>query len=379
MAVRTTGTVVATGTARTVRHRRTLAGTAAAAALTALTLAAPHHAAAAPAPSPTAAAAGATASANHNAAEFWTLDRMAAAEPVKLPELSLDELKEAAADLTGSSTAPPISAKPTLPKETAAGGKSSPAVGPMAVNDAQRWLRQGSMPARTTGKLYFVTDNGGLGSCSASVITAANKNTVWTAGHCIHPGGTGAGGYYDVDRMAFVPDHDDGAEPYGRWDVTYVNTTVGWQDEEDFENDVAAIEVVPRSAALQDTVGSQGYRFGYGQDFSDATVLGYPAAGNGRDFPDDQLFYCQDNTEDASIWGWDERLQIVCDMGAGASGGPWLDDLDTTTGGGYIVGSSSHNYDPDPNDDDNGWPDQHLYSSNHGDGAINVYNDVSNH
>ncbi|MCF3172234.1 hypothetical protein IPZ61_02660 [Streptomyces sioyaensis] len=327
---------------------------------------------------PSAAAGGATASAEADAASYWTPERRAAAKATPLPGLSAREIQRVIRESATSSRLGRLSAPPTAPANKAATRGGSKAGG--AVNKARPWGKAGKQPALTTGRLFYRLPDGSGHTCSASVIHASNKNTLWTAGHCVHPGGGGDGKFYDPDYMTFAPDDDGGRAPHGLWEAAYINTTKGWADDRDFAQDVAGVEVRPQSdrGDIQEFTGSQGYHFGYGQDFSDVTFLGYPAAGNGRSFPGDRLTYCRDNTEDASGWWWDERLQMVCDMGQGSSGGPWIDDLNGD-GQGYIVGAMSHVYDPDPNDPDNAWSDSHGFSSNHGDGAINVYEDVANH
>ncbi|MFG2501061.1 trypsin-like serine peptidase [Streptomyces sp. NPDC048441] len=328
------------------------------------------------------ASSGSSRSSGKDASAYWTSERMAKATSVPLPKLSAEQSARVQDDAAKAATEQlaPQSAPPTAPKTRSASSAPGGDLSAMSLNKAERWGKAGSAPALTTGRLFFVNNNGADMQCTASVITADNHNTLWTAGHCVHPGGDGADAYYDVNRMAFAPDDDGGAAPHGLWEATYTNTTKGWQDDEDFQSDLAAVEVTPQTANgnLQDFTGAQGYRFGHGQDFSDVTFLGYPAAGNGRSFPGDELYYCQGDTEDASVWFWDERLQMVCDMGQGSSGGPWLDDMNSG-GGGYIVGAMSHIDDNDPNVPDDQWDDDHGWSSNHGDGAINVYNDVSKH
>ncbi|WP_432000900.1 trypsin-like serine peptidase [Streptomyces sioyaensis] len=296
--------------------------------------------------------------------------RRSQGDPAARPECPGDPARHQ--EENASSRLGRLSAPPTAPANKAATRGDSKAGA--AVNKARPWGRAGKQPALTTGRLFYRLPDGSGHTCSASVIHASNKNTLWTAGHCVHPGGGGDGKFYDPDYMTFAPDDDGGRAPHGLWEAAYVNTTKGWADDGDFAQDVAAVEVRPQSdrGNIQEFAGSQGYHFGYGQDFSNVTFLGYPAAGNGRSFPGDQLTYCRDNTEDASGWWWDERLQMVCDMGQGSSGGPWIDDLNGD-GLGYIVGAMSHVYDPDTNDPDNAWSDPHGFSSNHGDGAINIF------
>ena len=60
---------------------------------------------------------------------------------------------------------------------------------------------------------------------------------------------------------------------------------------------------------------------------------------------------------------------IHCDMGHGASGGPWLDQFQSARGWGYLVGDVSRHY--DDNSDVEVGPVL-------GDAAINIYNDETN-
>ncbi len=294
--------------------------------------------------------------------EFWTDERIRSAKPVPLPVRSSPRDGQRASVLSaqsGEGSAPD-------------GGSGDTGSSLAAVEQAQRWNRQGSNPARTFGRILFSTANGGTGACSGSIITAGNSNTVWTAGHCIHPGGTGAGNYYQ--NFIFIPDNDNGAEPWGRWYYKWANTTVGWQDDQDYDLDIAAIAFWPsgQRGNLQTTLGSQGYRFGFGEDFANVHEFGYPADGYNRtDFTGLNLWYCQGEVEGESIFN--DTMEAQCDMGRGASGGPWVEDLQTSRGWGYIIGSSSHR----DGDENGNFINNSLYAAESGDGAINVYNDVS--
>ncbi|MEV0676106.1 hypothetical protein AB0I60_06230 [Actinosynnema sp. NPDC050436] len=294
--------------------------------------------------------------------EYWTEDRLRAATEIPVPTR---------ADSTTAREAAPvdrlagISAAGSTPQgATASGG---PDVGVTAVEQAQRWNRQGQSPAVTLGKLYSTG-----GSCTASIITAGNRNTVWTAGHCIHRGGGGAGNYYR--NFLFVPDADNGREPHGRWAFKYANTTSGWANNADLDFDVAAIAFWPQAQRgnLADRFGAQGYRFGFGRDFPNVHTFGFPSDGYRRaDFDGRNLWYCQGAARTAGPS--DDRMVIGCDMGRGSGGGPFIDDLQPTRGWGFIVGNNSHR-DVDVNGN---YLNNNLYSAYHGDAAINVYNDVS--
>lgn len=295
-------------------------------------------------------------------AAYWTKERIAGATP------------EPSSVLTGKDDEttpvpdrlPPIKMPPIRPVKTA-GFKD---VEPLAGSKATLWSPHGQMPAMTTGKIYFRRTDGSNGYCTGSVITAPNLNTVWTAGHCVNAGH--GGGYYS--NFSFVPDTDLGSAPWGSWSWKYANTTIGWQDYGDLHYDVAAIAFYPNGGNLQSRLGSQGYRFGYGQSFS-VTTFGYPQSGYNRtDFPSagNRLYSCSGQTYRKSASN--DMIGLSCDMHHGASGGPWLTDM-ASWGGGYIVGAYSSR-----DVDANGSPTNiEARSANHGDGAINVYNDVSVH
>ncbi|RBQ16102.1 hypothetical protein DP939_31245 [Spongiactinospora rosea] len=323
--------------------------------------------------------------------DFWTAERIAAAPPADAPgpgaadRDAQDQVENTLAPVSAPGTPPTErqatpeaapdttdtapEAEPNAP-ESAPDTDASPA---LAGPRAERWHRQGSMPATSIGKLYFVRPDGATGYCSGSVIASANRNTVWTAGHCIHQGGGGTANYFH--DVIFIPDADNGLEPHGRWVWRYMTTTNGWANSGNFSYDLAAVAFSPQAARgnLSDYVGSQGYKFGFGQEFQNVHAFGYPQDGYQRtDFTGNDLWYCVGNTHRVS--DTDDRMRIECDMFHGSSGGPWLEDLQLSRGWGYIIGINSHRY-----VDGNGNPiDIYMYSPNHGDAAINVHNAVSN-
>ncbi|MCG5218664.1 trypsin-like peptidase domain-containing protein [Streptosporangium soli] len=321
------------------------------------------------APSPTAPAAGTErTTANKKILDYWTETRMrsATAEPVPVvTSQSQPQVKNVLPDQTAKGARPAKSSR--VPQSPGASNRAL--VGPQA----ERWHRQGTLPATTIGKIYFVRTNGSRGYCTGSVINAANRNTVWTAGHCIHGGGGGTGNYFR--DFIFVPDADNNREPHGIWTWRYANTTVGWQNNANFRYDIAAIafNAQPQRGNLSDWLGYQGYRFGAGQNFDNIYAFGYPQDGYRRtDFTGNDLWYCFGAVRRASAS--DDRMHMNCDMFHGSSGGPWLQDLQLSRGWGYIIGINSHR-DVDGNQN----PVNIVYKSPyHGDAAINVYNDVTN-
>lgn len=232
-----------------------------------------------------------------------------------------------------------------------------------------------SPPYVIVGKILYVDASGEEGGCSGASIVAVNNNTVWTAGHCVHPGdGQGAEGFFD--RVLFIPGYkksttipDDYEAPWGVWAAqSFVAPQTWTSDGESLASDMAAFTVsVPEGyTSLTDAVGALGYKFGYGPDWPDIIDSGFPGEGYNRtDMDGFTQFYCTGDTVDATDFlPLDDRLEMDCDMGKGASGGPMV-NMDA-----QIVGANSH-VDATPRDNDN------LYSSEHGDNAVAVINRIN--
>jgi hypothetical protein len=119
---------------------------------------------------------------------YWTPQRMAQATAPKLAEPTAEQLRRLA-------TSVPASRKPAqvasggVPRLSMTGAGATQ-LRPNAVG-ANLWGPHGVMPAQTIGKLFFTRDDGSSGYCTASVISADNFSTIWTAGHCVHAGGGG--------------------------------------------------------------------------------------------------------------------------------------------------------------------------------------------
>jgi hypothetical protein len=145
-----------------------------------------------------------------------------------------------------------------------------------------------------------------------------------------------------------------------------------WTTETRTNYNLAAIALQPLNGNnVADLAGSQGYKFNYGYEWQ-AYEFGYPfdthPARNG--ITGQQLRYCVGQTWRPGISPFQPDQQAIhCDQGHGASGGPWLDDLQLDRGWGYLVGNVS--YHPDDNSDEERSP--HF-----GDAAVNVYNNQQN-
>ncbi|WP_412074752.1 trypsin-like serine protease [Streptomyces xanthophaeus] len=307
-------------------------------------------------------------------AAFWTPERIreAMANPA---DLDAPQPSAPAPQRTVKPAGPDVSISADAVLPASAAGQAG--LGPAAVTDASRSLpspASGQWPWQATGFLLYEHANGGTYRCTAAVIVHNNKSTLWTAAHCVHTGKTG-NGYHK--QMAFVPGYDGESAPYGVWEKATSYVPTSWITDTDYRySDMAAITLKPATngAKIQNVVGAYGYEFrSNSPENSFVFSLGYPANGYNRpdsDFADDKMRYCTGPTVDASDFNpLDQRLQMNCDMGGGASGGPIVKGFTTSA---QIVGVNSHRY----TNSSGGWLDNRLFSSEHGSQAVAVYNAV---
>jgi Trypsin len=170
-------------------------------------------------------------------------------------------------------------------------------------------------PNTVHGKLFGRISGVGGYTCSATVVEAANRSTLVTAGHCAAEPGLST-----AKKLAFVPAYDRKARPFGTWVFERIVTQRAWRRRANFNFDFAAVEMSPNEGILlQDAAGAipaapflpveQTY-----------VATGYPA--NRRDT--EVMWRCTSPFE-----GYDPRpipngptpFAIGCDMGVGASGG----------------------------------------------------------
>jgi len=203
-------------------------------------------------------------------------------------------------------------------------------------------------PYRASGKLFFQKPGGGSFICSGAVL---RPRLILTAGHCVHQGSGGSGGFYT--RFLFVPAYHNGQAPYQAWNWRWVVTTGSWATSNGSvpnAADFAIIEVEDRRFGSQikrigDVVGWFGYR-------TNALVnnhnkkLGYP--GN----HDQGQIMHQVDSADFRSGGQNTRL-YGSDMRGGSSGGPWIENFGVKaagqTGGlqpwpNRIIGVTSYGY-----------------------------------
>ncbi|MFJ5901409.1 trypsin-like serine peptidase [Streptomyces sp. NPDC093064] len=198
------------------------------------------------------------------------------------------------------------------------------------------------------GRLFFKHPDGSDHSCSAAVIVSKNRNTLWTAGHCVQQrDGSGAAGWNTM--TSFIPGYRDGSGPYGSWTIKSKVVNDKWMDTGwTYDADYAAVVLNdhPTWGKLQDRVGAFGYTFTAGlTDHAEVFAAGYPGEGYKRpEFNAERMMFCYGETVDAGPWNpLDDRMSMDCDMGHGSSGGPWIENKNT--GDPRIIGTISHHED----------------------------------
>jgi len=169
----------------------------------------------------------------------------------------------------------------------------------------------------------FSTSAGKLGQhfCSASVINSPHGDLVITAAHCV----TGTSG-----SVVFVPGYDAGATPYQIWPVTKVYVDQAWSSSSNPDDDVAILRVgQPGSTVpIEDVTGAEQLVTGTPAVRQTVQVIGYPDSSN-------QAITCQNFLKEPMA----DQLEFDCGgYTDGTSGGPFLSQVDQTTGQGDVIG-----------------------------------------
>ncbi len=205
-------------------------------------------------------------------------------------------------------------------------------------------LYPGYYPYTTVGKLFF-TQNGGSYVCSASSVatssTGVRQPVLWTAGHCVS---NGAGAR--STNVIFVPDYENGAQPYGQFVCGQLWTTSAWHYTYDFSYDLGACAIGNNASGeiLPNLLGTLGFAWNQSRN-QHWDEFGYPQAS-----PFNGLWttVCESShgTDDTSIGGVGPAPQGVgCDMTGGSSGGPWVIGWE---GANYVNGQNDYKYNSQP-------------------------------
>ena len=248
--------------------------------------------------------------------QFWTEDRMRKA--VVLDEASSDRQTVLPPQLPAVQQGPAGRADPVVGPAGVAGDAGG---GPGSGSTGTKWYGSTSNPpATTSGRVFFTGNDGGSYSCSGSTVNSQGKDLVFTAGHCVHPGGSGNW----VSNWTFVPGYANGSAPHGRWTARQLWSWTLWTQNGDRRYDIGVAVMNPVSGQhIVNAVGGQGIEWNYPLE-QEVFQFGYPAR---APFNGSSLQYCSGRTfNDGGNEG------INCTMTEGASGGPWLDDFNGTLG-----------------------------------------------
>jgi V8-like Glu-specific endopeptidase len=201
------------------------------------------------------------------------------------------------------------------------------------INDATNTWK--SYPWTTMGRLFFkIPTLPGTYACSGGV---AYGRAVWTAAHCLYTHGKGWS-----YNLYFVPAYRNGSYPYGSFTVKSRTALSGWVYDSNLAYDIGMVAVNDISRKkISQWVGYLGFMYNYpGTQLFHA--FGY--AGNyssGR-----YLVTCASSTYVRDTLPGPAPIGIGCDMGSGASGGPWLVTYAPFKGGStnYVNSLNAYNY-----------------------------------
>ncbi len=214
---------------------------------------------------------------------YWTEERVAAAKPVPKPAFSLD---------TAAAEAEPVGKQRFVHATPPAGAQTK----------ASEWV--------TNGRLFFTNPGVGDFVCSANVVSAANRDVIATARHCVAD--VGAGKVFQNFR--FAPAYNRGNAPYGWWTWR----SAGWRIDDTGPGGDNAFIVLNRggnaNAHVQDVVGGSGIGFNWPTN-NYAHAIGLPAAV-------DYAVWCEGQPLDGPAGG--VRIRDCFGMSGGASGGSFI-------------------------------------------------------
>lgn len=289
---------------------------------------------------------GARATADQAIAAYWTAARMRAATPVeeapflaaagdRYAQTTGQRAKKARVDAARGIR--PAKARPEFRMKPHAGAVAAPAATGGSVLAAYNpGLSYWHPTARTNGKVFF-SMGGGNFVCSGAVVNSEGRDTVWTAGHCVHGGRGGAW----ATNWQFVPSYDDdlfNPRPYGTWTASNLWSRTAWTNNSDFAEDIGVAIMGTRNGwHIVDYLGGHGFRANAGKNVYEY-AFGYPSE---WPFDGGNLMRCQGSSSpEWQVLFWSaETIKIPCDMTRGSSGGPWLNGYDGNYG--YLNGVNS--------------------------------------
>ena len=225
-----------------------------------------------------------------------------------------------------------------------------------------------------TGKLLF-TKNSENYSCSASFVSSSSKKLLVTAAHCVHAGK--GGGWFT--NMIFIPHYGRGQQGLP---VKKMMTFQYWVDNAIPDDGMTFKEMwsdvgfgTIDTSVLPDTLkkpaeyyGAHGFGHSSLTDF-EARIVGYPANPGDTEIPQSCVASAKKDTHFDLPIGFYDLLKADCNVSdaRGASGGPWLQLYDASTGVGWLNGVTSSEND-----------DGYLYSTVFNNRIYGLYTDAVN-
>lgn len=102
----------------------------------------------------------------------------------------------------------------------------------------------------------------------------ANKNTVVTAGHCVHRG-RNSSGWYTTSKFKVFPGRDGTSSPYGSCTAKALYSVTGWTNNSDPKYDMGGIKL---NCDIGNTVGYMGFYASSGSGVLNwpTRIIGYP-------------------------------------------------------------------------------------------------------
>jgi hypothetical protein len=235
--------------------------------------------------------------------EYWTPERMRAAEPI-----------EAASGAGG-----PVAHQSAAPPDQ----EIDPAL-------------DTTYPFRIHGRL-FLRMGGGDAECSATVVTSFRRNVILTAGHCVALP-LGGGRTLWARDILFVPAYRDGSAPLGTYPGTSVGAPVLWAVAGDLSFDAGVVTLAPGPGGeIQDVLGSRGLAFNRPLNRfrrKSFQIFGYPAE-PAAFYDGERPILCESRFVGIDRFSGG-LLTSPCNQQQGASGGGWV------MGGSLVISLISH-------------------------------------